>query len=686
MQRLGLLRTFAAATVMATAHAFLSAHGGQYRGPSEVTVPPSTGGSAPSAPSLGGNGGSASGASAAPAAGPLRGAVGGSGAGPMPRQGSRGISLEADLTQWEYWWEFHKDPLLRVREGLGLRRALASADSLLGGASTPSAGLEIPTDRDIDDSVLPALMRALERSEDRDTQTACMIALAKIGRDPSSARLHDLFAARLKSRDQEVRETAALALGIQGRRTKDDIALLLALFGDEATGRRACDRAAVDDRTRSFAGYALGIAVSGLMPAQQIPVVRRLTTWLEQDAGNSPHRNITVAAIAALGQLRPSQGSAAGRTLRDHAAHALLAFYRRDLGPGAQITQAQCPMALANILVPADPLAQECKTIFAEDLRRTLSTADGAAAKTSQHIAQSCTLALSRLCRPFDASDSGDADLCRLLLQCSRRHRDQQTRYFALLALARIGGSQAKTALLEELTAGGNALERPWRALAVGAFAYFARERERLQGRTPHHDPEIAAALGRHLQGQKNPSAIGATAIALGLCQEPEGAFALRRLLPEYGLREDLGGSLAVALALLEERAVAPELREMLAKAMQKPQLMVQIASALGRLGDAAAVAQLTSLLAELDGGLARMSAVAAAIGQLGDRRCIPPLVQMLDDRSLTPLCRAFAAVALGGVCDPEPVPWNARYAATLNYRAAVETLTDGQSGILDIL
>ena len=80
------------------------------------------------------------------------------------------------------------------------------------------------------------------------------------------------------------------------------------------------------------------------------------------------------------------------------------------------------------------------------------------------------------------------------------------------------------------------------------------------------------------------------------------------------------------------------------------------------------------------------MSAVASGLGQLGDKRCVEPLVQMLQNKSLTPLTRAFAAVALGGVCDPEPMPWNARYAATLNYRAAVETLTDGSAGILDIL
>ena len=43
-------------------------------------------------------------------------------------------------------------------------------------------------------------------------------------------------------------------------------------------------------------------------------------------------------------------------------------------------------------------------------------------------------------------------------------------------------------------------------------------------------------------------------------------------------------------------------------------------------------------------------------------------------------------AVALGGVADKEPLPWNSKIAVNLNYRAAVDTRTNGSSGIWDIL
>jgi hypothetical protein len=58
----------------------------------------------------------------------------------------------------------------------------------------------------------------------------------------------------------------------------------------------------------------------------------------------------------------------------------------------------------------------------------------------------------------------------------------------------------------------------------------------------------------------------------------------------------------------------------------------------------------------------------------------------MLFDTQLGALSRAFAAVALGGIADKEPLPWNSRIAVNINYRASVETLTNQSTGILDIL
>jgi hypothetical protein len=60
----------------------------------------------------------------------------------------------------------------------------------------------------------------------------------------------------------------------------------------------------------------------------------------------------------------------------------------------------------------------------------------------------------------------------------------------------------------------------------------------------------------------------------------------------------------------------------------------------------------------------------------------------MLQNDTLLPRARGFAAAALGIVADKEALPWNSKIAADLNYRAATETLTSVNTGtgILDIL
>ncbi|MGE3174089.1 MAG: HEAT repeat domain-containing protein [Planctomycetota bacterium] len=663
----------------------LPAHGGQYRGPTEVLPPSVTPGSGSSggSASAGGGGGSSPSGGAIPSAG-SGGNSGVGGAATAGRAGGRGFTLDSDLTSWESWWEFRKDPLLRLRDGVQSRRGVPPAEAMLGRGERTLPTLEPPTATDVAGKAVPALHAALQRAVDRDTVTGCMVALAKIGRDPVGARLHELFRTRLAAHDQEVRETAALCLGIARQAAADDIELLLALLQDETAGREACARASVDERTRTFAGYALGLCVDGLEPARQKRVVDALIAQL----GNEPgvHRNVTVAAIAALGQL-PHPRDAAGRALRDGAATALRAFYLRELGPGEQLLQSHCPPVLARLVGRDHPMSESLRERFTSDLAETIEgmgTVRGG--RTNHHIAQSLALALGELGRPWQDEQGPEAALGALLLRCYRTHKDQQTRYFSVLALGRLGGAASRAVLLRELDRGNKSLERPWIALALANWVQDAALAAQAQGRSYERDREIGAALRKVLDQVKNPSAIGATAIALGLCRETDAGDRLRAMLLDYAGREDVAGQLAIGLALLDERRAVPDLRAMLARSVRQPQLLVQLTTALGRLGDGAVVDELVAMLGQLDGGLARLAAVASAVGQIGDRRCIDPLVAMLENEALTPLTRAFAAVALGSVCDPDALPWNARYAGSLNYRAAVETLTDGAAGILDIL
>ena len=126
--------------------------------------------------------------------------------------------------------------------------------------------------------------------------------------------------------------------------------------------------------------------------------------------------------------------------------------------------------------------------------------------------------------------------------------------------------------------------------------------------------------------------------------------------------------------------------RDLVQRSTRRPELLRQAAVALGRLGDQNVATELIALLEQDDANLARLSALATALSFVGDRRTVASLGELLGGEDKANLARAFAAVALGGIGAREPLPWNSKIATNLNYRAAVETLTNQSTGILDIL
>ena len=242
------------------------AHGGKYRGPGDVVPPgarggPTTGG--PGAPGPITPGPNAPGApipvgpttpGSAPG-GPSTGGPVAPGTGGGPRTGPRGIQIGADLSKWQFWWEFNKDPFINLRDSIHAPEVATGSDEFFLGATRRinSKNTSKPSESDIQEIILPALKRALENSHNRDINSACMIALAKIGRDHNSFDVLPIFKEYLTRPDQEIRETAALAMGISGMKSARQ--LLVDLAWDTESGRRACGRSQVDGRTRSFALY-----------------------------------------------------------------------------------------------------------------------------------------------------------------------------------------------------------------------------------------------------------------------------------------------------------------------------------------------------------------------------------------------------------------------------------------------
>lgn len=666
------------------------AHGGQYRGPGDVVPPggrgPTTGPEGP-----GGPGPRTPGSPRAPGA-PVTPGSTTPGGGPPPGPGGRppvsggrrGAEPGDDLTQWEFWWEFNKDPYLRLADTVGDAPVTGSADLWLGGGMRHGDARDTlhPTRDQVRNDILPALKKAIDATDNRDIATSCMIAMAKTGVDHPQFQLVDVFASHLQGSDQEVRETAALALGIAGIAGEREVTLLEGLAKDGDAGRKACGRDHVEVRTRTFALYGLGLMAQRTTKADlRRRLFETLRSVLETD--DSPQRDLRVAAIAALGLFAGDRGVATTDTLVDDVVVCLERYWGKDLGVGERLVQAHCPPAIAKLLGRRSPRSQEFARRFATELRCEDGTRD-----RGPDLARSYAIALGMLAQPDDAPGAAkaqDAEIRELLLTAHRGHADAQTRGFAAIALGEIGGRRCRDALLEQLAKGKTQL-RPWVALGLGVLAWRDLEAQRAAGGSGVPDAAIGGMLLEAFRDAKAPSQVGALAIALGLCHWQDAGPQLVAHLRDVLAQEELAGHLCIGLALMDDRRALPDLRQTLLQATRRPVLMLHAAVALGHLGDKQAADDLQRLLAEADTNLARLAAVAGALGHIGDRRSIAPLQRLLADQGLGELTRAFAAVALGGIADREPLRWNSRFAVDTNYRAAVGTLTDGQTGILDLL
>jgi HEAT repeat protein len=637
-----LARGLFAATALVS---LLSAHGGQYRGPGTPFGPPPTVGRPGGGPITGGP--------AAPSPG-------------SPTTGS-GPSLTEEVS-WQVWWELNKDPFVQQDTSVPTGPATGSDDFYLGRRRTevPTDTL-LPTDADLGDRVVPALVALMDKERNRDVQTACLMALGKIGRDGPGIELEKVIAERIARDDQEVRETAVLALGVAGRAKA--LPMLVALLQNDAEGKRLAARDSVGDRTRTFAAYGLG-----LLARRSSDFATRQTAhdalWAVLRDKNEKRRDLRVAAVGGLGLLcDPAQ--AAHKRLAWLTVDELLEWYQLDLGRSDEAVQAHAPVAIGRLLGRGDSLLhQRCKKHF-------LATLTATSNRRSNPILQSAALALGMLALPAE-THAVDAEVGKGLQIYFERGVDRLARYFAVMAMGRIGGSTHRTWLLEAYNRGNKTTERPWVALALGLIAAQGAAKGEVDG-------TFARLLLDDLPTAQKPDVQGALAVALGMTQHAPAVPTMQRLLRDNEHDETLAGYYCVGLAMLGDRSSVPALLAILERSKRRPFLLLQAAVGLGRLGDREANQRLLAMMKESD-SVAVLSALANAIGQIGDRRAIDPLIEMTKDAELTKLARAFVAAALGGIGDRSPLPWNAPLGRDCNFGAPVDTLWNGSTGVLDIL
>jgi len=226
-----MLKKLLCVAILATS---LHAHGGQYRGPGDV-VPPGPGGGStgrPSGPTTGGPAGPSTGRPSGPATGSPQGPATGGPTGPTgpgrgPITGGRGMRLGLDLTKWAFWWEFNKDPFIKLKDALYNGGPQTGSDEFYLGSTRKGAKDSILPTREDKIGVLASLKKAIDSTEQRDIVSSCMIAMAKIGDIHPDFKLRDVFKPRLESKNQEIRETAILAMGIAASDEAEALELLI---------------------------------------------------------------------------------------------------------------------------------------------------------------------------------------------------------------------------------------------------------------------------------------------------------------------------------------------------------------------------------------------------------------------------------------------------------------------------
>lgn len=676
----------------------LGAHGGTYRGPGD-TVPPGAGGDpgegAPTGPVTPGGPGTPPGTGGnplGPATGPNTPPQGG---GPRSTPGS-GFNVAADLSQWSFWWEFNKDGFLNLRQALDQEVITGDGSYWLGdGAKAQGRTTVRPSRAQIEEDIVPALLAALESETNKDIVTGCLIALAKIGDrvdESGHSQFQETLADFLTHANQEIRETAAIALGILANPGSLD--LLEALVFNRELGQRAVGSNEVDLRTRSYAAYGLGlVGARNDSPEVRERIVASLLEALPMTHGMSSP-DVGVAVVSSLGLVplqatpAPLEPDAAVITIPQQI-EALLEFFgnvRHD-----RFVRAHVPTAVARLYAayegsasPAD--AAQIKAQLAPALLLPLDRKQGRELESEVRMASALALGLVG-----DADTEGlDAEIREALIGAAEDPL-RQVRKFALIGLAKSaaragqdpdqtkrGRDETVDYLVRNMERGRSGVER-WAGVAAGVYAF------QMSASGEAAPASLFSSLSKQLDQAKAVDDIGAFAVAAGLFGNKQSVEELLERLDKTA-QDEARGYVALALGMLGDRRAIDPIQEVVRESEYRPSLLKQAAVALGLLGDREASLALVEMLGEAK-GLATQAALASALGQIGDRDSIDLLVEMLGDSTLTDTARGFAAVSLGLVAEKEMLPWNEKLSRDVNYRAATPTLNStAGTGVLNLL
>ncbi len=598
-----------------------------------------------------------------------------------------------DTWDWQTWWYFNQDSFLSLRSRLAGATLTTSSDQFFGHEKRDGLSPARPSESTVRSLVVPALLRALANEHSNDIQSACLIALAKIGDDPSPSATGSLGAAMqpfIKSPVQEVAETAVLALGILGNDSPRSIDFLGRILADDRASLSSVHHFAlsnpIGERQRAFAGFALGIVAERAHDVfRRRSIVAALSAELSRVSLEN-QRDLAVACISGIGITPLSSEPTAdpSASMRSLEQELDLLFRLIDAPKAHPLVRANLPIAIARLARTA-PTDSDWRPRV---VRRALADL-APLSKVDNAVIESDVVALGILGNA--GADALNVEL-RAALRAQVEHGRELARRFALMALAECGARvdgvppEAIASVKEtrdfliELVLHGKAGLASWAAIALGVFEHD------LSAAHQFDSSESRKAFADAMLRARTSDEIGALAIGSGLMHDLDARTWLHAKLDDSRDPQSRG-EVAIALGMLGDTKSAPAIRDVLERAKYQPTLMQAAAIGLGLLGDVGAVPHLIDMLAQAE-SVSSQAAIANALGYIGDARSIAPLIGLLADTERTDRARAFAAVALGMVCDKDDIVWRAALSRDVNYSTVTPTLSspDTGSGVLEIL
>ena len=625
------------------------AHGGGFRGPN---LPPPT-------PSTPGSGAAAKGG---------------------PAASGGGFWRNSDPAAWSQWWALDRDLYLRQAKALQVTRNPVTG---------PRRKADVAPDTDawkasLRQHAIPELIRIVRKEKDVDMLTSAVMALAKVGLEPAATngKAPDMstraaIESLLSHGNQEVAESALLALGILGQR---DAAPRLAEIL-QGQPKSMGGRGKINQRKRALAAYALA-AIGRRSPAAAVRsfCVYHLAGQLQgsKDLG----LDLGVACVIGVGLIplerSDNRGQGAPLTKRPGTSREGQVDLLFDLLTERRVDDkilAYLPVALARLSGDVDPLRER----LIDDLVQRLAPRSKEAAAVRVGCVHALGLVVDRDQTPLSRT-------ARARLMEIARGGDRLERVLAMASLGRIGGrgmdplgetaGRLRSFLMERMSK-GQTYETPWAALGVGLLEHSRR----LAGEAPALG--TLAALRSALASAASPDDVGSLCIALALAGDQEAIpLVLERA---QGGDETARGHAVTALGLLRANDTTALLRKMTTEG-QRPALAREAAISLALIGDQEVRGRLAVLALKERLAAHRVSALLA-MAYISDPSQLDPFVSILKDRRQNETVRAYAAVGIGLVADKDPIPWNHAIAADVGWWQAPTTLLDPTTGrgVLDL-